>query len=428
MSTGPAEPLRFAAPGGPPAAAGAGKGTLVRLHPKVGTDGRGLRRVARWVVSQGVQYGSTDDRDEARIYSGRVFLPTFWRRGPVAVPLVVFVHGIELQPWEVPFFNRGAETRLGAMAANACGFVVAMPDLPGLGLDPSPRPHPFCHAKSLAHCVLDMIPAALASLDPAELTWNGQIFIMGYSAGGYAAMAAVREAQSNPVFHGIRITASACMGGPFHFSEAIRGTLTDAVTPFSRPYIQTYLIHAFHDLYPEQGLFTPERAYNASLLRPQWTGALDDGHLLQWLDGSLAGEAVSARIKLRLKGDPQAPLCGPEVLDPQWVATYLTSQAWPDTPVGGILRQNDLVGGWVPRSPMLLAASPADECVAGANTAMVLKEWARTGCPTELELYPLTWRGAGLDHLKGGMMALAKAFWWIRTGDWQGSGRTARAG
>jgi alpha-beta hydrolase superfamily lysophospholipase len=427
MKTGLAEPLQLAAPGDPSPAPRTGKGALVRLHPDQGTDGHGLGRVTRWAASRGVQYGSTDDRDEDRVYSGRVFLPTFWRKGPVAVPLVVFVHGTELQRREVPFFNRGPETRIGAMAANACGCVVAMPDLPGMGLDPSPRPHPFCHAKALAHSVLDMIPAALASLDPAELTWDGRLFIMGYSAGGYAAMAAVREAQTNPAFSGIQVTGSACMGGPFHFSEAVRGILTDAVTPFSRPYIQTYLIHAFHDLYPEEGLFAPERAFNASLLRPHQCGALDDGDLLQWLDGALAGDAVNARIRLRLKGDPEAPLCGPEVLDPQWVATYLSAKAWPDTPVGRILRQNDLVGGWVPRSPMLLAASPADECVAGVNTAMVLKEWAREGCRTELELYPLTWRGAGLDHLKGGLMALMKAFWWIRMGDWPtpGSARSA---
>jgi hypothetical protein len=421
MKTGQAKPFTITAPGDPPAPSRAGKGALVKLHPKQGSDGQGLGRVNRWSVSQGVQYGSTDDRDEARIYSGRVFLPTFWRKGPVPVPLVVFVHATELRRREVPFFNRGSETRIGAMAANACGFVVAMPDLPGLGLDPSPRPHPFCHAKALAHSVLDMIPAALASLDPAELTWDGRLFIMGYSAGGFAAMAAVREAQTNPAFSGIQVTGSACMGGPFHFSEAIRRTLTDAVTPFSRPYIQTYLVHAFHDLYPEQGLFHPERALNASLLRPQRSGAMDDGHLLQWLDGSLAGDDVNTRIKLRLRGDPEAPLCGREVMDPQWVATYLDSEVWPDSPVGRILRQNDLVGGWVPRSPMLLAASPADECVAGVNTAMVLKEWAREGCRTELELYPLTWRGAGLDHLKGGLMALVKAFWWIRMGDWPSS-------
>jgi hypothetical protein len=443
MLTGPAEPLGFTVSGESGPAPRIGKGTLVTLYPKEGTDFPGLRKICRsliggsgeavgaldakgpptrWAVSQGLQYASTDDRGEARLYSGRVFLPTFWRKGPVPVPMVVFVHGAELQRREVPFFNRGSETMIGAMAANACGFVVAMPDLPGLGLDPSPRPHPFCHGKALAPSVLDMIPAALASLDPTQLKWNGKLFIMGYSAGGFAAMAAVREAQGNPLYRGIHVTASACMGGPFHFSEAIRRILTDPVTPFSRPYLQTQLIHAFHDLYPEQGLFSPERAFNASLLQLRQSGALDDGHLLQWLDGSLNGDEVNARIRLRLRGDPEAPLCGPEVLDAAWVATNLGAEAWPDTPVGRILRQNDLVGGWVPRSPMLLAASPTDECVAGVNTATVLMEWAREGCRTELELIPLTWRGAGLDHLRGGIMALAKAFWWIRRGTWPAFG------
>ena len=55
--------------------------------------------------------------------------------------------------------DRGAEARVGAMAAYFHDFAVAMPDLPGCGLDPSPRPHPYCHARCLAHCVLDLAKA-----------------------------------------------------------------------------------------------------------------------------------------------------------------------------------------------------------------------------------------------------------------------------
>ena len=424
------------------------KGSLVRVHPQETTNLIELRRrwrqtarrlpsvplgtlqadaraedlgaLAGWVASHGIEYTSTDDQDRDRVYSGRVFLPTFWRRGPHQVPLVVYVHGTEIERDAVPFFIRGSEAVLGALTAYSAGFVVAMPDLPGMGLDRSHRPHHYCHAKALAHCVLDMVRPAVKSLDGTGLAWNGQLFLVGYSEGGYAAMAAVRELQTHPEYRDLRLTGSACMSGPFDLSGSIRSLLSEDSGPFSRPYIQSYLMHAFHDLYPDSDHFHPERAFHPRLLEHRSTGALDDGDIRQWLNGNLDGPAITPKIALRLKGDPQAPLTAREVLNPEWLRTHFGPGSWPDSPVGRILRENDLVGGWVPVAPMFLAASPTDECVPSENTHKMMREWTRLGCRAPVEFYPLTtFRGAGLDHETGGFWALVKAFSWIRLGRWE---------
>jgi predicted esterase len=431
-------------PGGSGAPAPLPRGILLRVHPRARTDLEDLRRqtlgVTRmfhggddpvlgraleqaglpgrftgWVSSQGIQYTSAGPRGEPRIYSGRVYLPSFWRRGPAEVPLVVLVHGLELARDQVQFFNHGPEAALGALAAYLCGFAVAMPDLPGLGLDPSPRPHPFCHARSLAQSVLDMVEPALASLDPAKYRWDGRLFLVGYSAGGYAALAAVREAQRNPAHAGLPLTGAACMGGPFHFHETIRGWILETGTPYTRPYVQTYLVHAYHDLHRDTGLFEPASALHPALLEERRNGRLDDGSLLRWFNGCLPGQAISPRIRLRLKGDPDTPLAAHEVLNPEWVRAQFLAPDWPDTPVGRILMENDLVGGWVPRIPLFLAASPADECVDLRNTETLMKTWQNAGEKAPVDFLPLTWRGTGLDHRQGGLMALLKAFWWIRS-------------
>jgi hypothetical protein len=305
--------------------------------------------IAGWVSSHGIEYTSTDDKDQDRVYSGRVYLPTFWRRGPVKVPLVVYVHGTELDRKEVPFFNRGPEAMIGALAA-------------------------------------------------------------------------VREAQTNPFYRDLSLTAAACMGGPFQLSKSIRHLLTDGATPYERPYVQALLLHAYHDLYPEMGLFDPVGAFHPELLVDRRTGAVDDGNLLRWLDGSLNGEQITRRIKLRLKGDAQAPLLAREVLNTQWVETHHLADAWPDTPVAKVLRENDLVGGWVPRIPILLASSPHDECVPAANSAEAKREWLRLGCEAKVHLCPLTWEGSRLNHEKGAMMGLATALGWIRTYHWPMAG------
>jgi hypothetical protein len=422
------------------------RGALVRIHPKERTDladlARQCRRVAGmlpageagfldpgvepqralagrftgWASSQGLQYASTGPGGEPRVLSARVYLPTFWRRGPAEVPLVVLVHGAELAREAVPFFNQGPEAVLGALAAYLCGFVVAMPDLPGLGLDPSPRPHPCCHARSLADAILDLVPAALASLDSTRFHWDGRLFLAGYSAGAYGALAAVRAAQEDPAYTGPPVTAAACMGGPFQFHEAVRGWILDTGTPYSRPYLQTCLIHAYHDLYRPTGLFEPRLALHPALLEHRRQGGLDDGNLLTWLNGCLPGAAISPRIRLRLKGDPEAPLAAHEVLNPPWVRAQFRDPAWPETPVGRILRENDLAAGWSPRAPMLLAASPADECVAIRNSEALLSEWRRRDPAVRVTFRHLTWRGVGLDHVQAGLMALVQALWWFRTG------------
>ncbi len=444
-----ATPMGIGRPSGPPHAL---KGTLLRVHPKEHTDLEVLRRqcrqaarngpgvedpllpqalerdaaqlgpFTRWGASQGIQYASVGPRREPRVYSGRVYLPAGRRRGPAEAPLLILVHGLELVRNEVPFFNFGPEAALGALAAYLGGFVVAMPDLPRLGLDPSPGPHPFCHAQSLADCILDMVEPALESLDPARHQWDGRLFIAGYSAGGYGALAAVREAQRNPAYAHIKVTAAACMGGPFHFHEAIRSWITETATPYSRPYIQTYLVHAYHDLHRETGLFHPSRALHPALLEVRRNGRLDDGSLLHWFNGCLPGPAISPRIRLRLKGSPDTPMAAYEALNPEWVQTQFLAPDWPDTPVGRILRENDLVAGWEPQAPMFLAASPTDECVDWRNTQELMRAWQAAGCRAPVAFRPLTWRGVGLDHRRGGLMALLKAIWWLRSGAWGGQG------
>jgi hypothetical protein len=71
-----------------------------------------------------------------------------------------------------------------------------MPDLPGAGANAN-QYHPFCHGKSLAHAILDGIPAmqAMFRQDPYLVSggyaWDGRLFLLGCSEGAYAPVAAV---------------------------------------------------------------------------------------------------------------------------------------------------------------------------------------------------------------------------------------------
>jgi len=116
-----------------------------------------------------------------------------------------------------------------------------------------------------------MIRPTLDLLASCTLKWDGRIFLLGYSSGGYGALAAVKEWHLNPRYADLPLTAAACMAGPFHFSESTRAFLTEAA-PCQRPDIQARLLRAYHDLYPESGVFAPERAMNDELLEERGDG------------------------------------------------------------------------------------------------------------------------------------------------------------
>src|SRR5208337_900015 len=109
--------------------------------------------------------------------------------------------------------------------------------------------HPFCHADSLAHATVDCIPEALRALrgdggaDGHRYAWNGRLFLAGYSEGGYAALAAVRELEARG---DARLTGSACLAGPFDLSGAMRELFIDPVFGYSRPYYMPYFVLGYH--------------------------------------------------------------------------------------------------------------------------------------------------------------------------------------
>jgi hypothetical protein len=203
------------------------------------------------------------------------------------------------------------------------------------------------------------------------------------------------------------------MAGPFHFAESTRALLADAA-PYHRPDIQALLLHAYHDLYPEGDVFSPAESLHPRLQETRADGP-DRGNIQDWLRSACSTDLLCRKIKFRLTGAVNGRTPALEVMNLRWVESQLLSPAWPDTPAGRILMENDLVGGWHPKVPMLLATSPTDECVPASNTYAIMEAWAQAGCTAPVAFHPLTLFGAGVDHATGAALALEKAFRWLRT-------------
>lgn len=363
------------------------------------------------------QDGQGASLTEPVLLSGRVFLPPAWRVRPGhPVPLVIYCHGTTLLKDGVASEFGGHEWLFGAAAAAYYGYAVAMPDGPGMGAG-STDYHPFCHGRSLAYATLDAIPALRTLLtdlagEGEGPAWNGRVFLMGYSEGGYAALAAAREMETHREAYGgdedFLLAGSACMAGPFDISGTTRLHILDRRRPFPHPFFIPYVICGYGAVYGS--ILDPGKALDPRLLATQ-----EDGSALQWVNGCQDGLAVDARIgrRLGLGTDPVAAL---EMLRPAWAARNLGEDGWGSSPIREILEENDLHRGWTPTRPILFSQDPEDQDVPVANTRVTLEALNEALCrsgrsaPALLAWHPLP---AGVGHLKGALLAPGVAFDWI---------------
>ena len=128
-----------------------------------------------------------------------------------------------------------------------------------LGLGEGEGDHNYCHSKTEASAIINLI---LASKDFAESQGVGvgeQLFLMGYSQGGHSTMAAVKEIEENYA-NQLSLTASCPMAGPYSSMSTAQITMLDVVYP--NPGYFPYVIFSYQRVYgnlyntPEE-LFMP---------------------------------------------------------------------------------------------------------------------------------------------------------------------------
>lgn len=350
---------------------------------------------------------STSASDTKIVLTGMLYLPKprLTDRKPYTVPLLVYPHGTELQRDHVPSRNQGQEWIFGAVAALFGGFAVAMPDLPGMGgADPNLY-HPYCHAQSLAYSVVDMVRAMQEAFDdvlPGEYAWDGRLYVLGYSEGGYAAMATVKELQLHAAdYPGLSLTGSACLAGPYDLTGAMRQTMVNPDLHFSRPYFLPYMILGYDAVYG--GMFDPNGVM-AGILMPD---------IVQWMDGVQSGTDADTEIEQRMGVEP-GQVVPREMMSAAWVATQLDDAVYQTSAVGQLLAANNLWSGWAPNRPMLLMASPDDDCVPYANSVKAYDEFNNAGVGNLITFRDIGRPGDGITHVQGAVLGIPQAIIWLK--------------
>ena len=279
-----------------------------------------------------------------------------------AWPLLGYQHGTMLRKLDAPSSGLSTEGLVGVLLATS-GYVGVSADY--LGLGDSPGRHPYHHAASQATAVVDALRAGRAACATHGVALNGQLFLAGYSQGGHATLATLREIETR---HAAEFEVAACapMAGAFDLSGV---TLDDALSdrPVPNPYYFVFLLQTLVDLYG----VAPSLS---ELLVPPY-----DQSLPPLLDGSTDGGAVNALM-------PSVPH---RIVKPGYLAAL---RADPGHPLRRALRDNDLTS-WAPRAPVRLYHCSGDQDVPPANAVVARDRMASLGVTV-----PLVEPKPGADH------------------------------
>ena len=356
-----------------------------------------------------------------RRLSGAVFMPD--PRGKArSVPIVVYTHGTELKRSLVasrglvesgydPSLG-GAEGLIGAAFASAAPAIVLMPDYQGMGSDNSATYyHPYVHRDSLAWASVDMVKGVLERIDlagsdllPKGLSWNGKLYVIGYSEGGFAAMAFTREweVQGGATAMGFPLDCSAPLAGPHNLSGQMVPVMTNASDDFGAPFFLPYVLYAYERIYP--AVVHPDEA-----LRPDYV----DRKLRDMMSGAFTGSYVDDFI-WSIGGKPMKAR---SLLVEDWVKANLDVPS----PVTEVIAANNTVaqqgtdGAWVNSMPVYMIHSRGDRLVPYGNSQDA-KGWLVGGNGAPVSLRTVSPHGWNPDHGPAAPFALVGGIYWLANG------------
>jgi hypothetical protein len=350
-----------------------------------------------------IEYETVGGAGEATTASAVFMVPT----GPGANctgsrPFVLYAHGTTTdRDYNMADLQNAETLSLAALFASQ-GYIVVAPNYAGYDTSTLPY-HPYLIADQQSKDMIDALTAARTALPLASLTTvkdNGQLFITGYSQGGYVAMATHRAMQAA----GMKVTASAPMSGPYAlaaFVDAVFYGEVNGGATISSTLLLTAYQTAYGNIYSDPAdVFEPQYAAGIQTLLPTATPRSQ-----LYAQGKLPEFALFSLTPPAPEFSPLTPPASPanlaevfalgfgsgNLLQNTYRLSYLQdAQAHPDggfptltTGVAGAtpalpwrqaLQRNDL-RNWVPAAPVLLCGGDVDPLVFWLNTQLMQSYW-----------------------------------------------------
>lgn len=127
-------------------------------------------------------------------------------------PVLSYQHGTIKRDIEAP--SNMNQTASPEVILASQGYLVLSADYVGYGASKG-SPHPYLLAEPSAAAVLDMLTAAAYWRQLQKVPDNQQLFLTGYSEGGYVSLAAQRALQAGTSAHRANLVSVAAGAGPY---------------------------------------------------------------------------------------------------------------------------------------------------------------------------------------------------------------------
>lgn len=249
-------------------------------------------------------------------------------------PVLSYQHGTLFRNAETPSNHATADEPAVIMAS--LGYIVVAADYVGYGVSQG-KPHPYLLSAPSASAVLDLLTAAKYWRQKNKVLDNKQLFLVGYSEGGYVTMAAHRALQAG--------------------NHAQKGQLL-TVVPGAGPYQLQATLDAL------LALVRSDNPLVAALLNPG---------VLKNLGSSLRREIRDQLLKKALPSDADV------VFDPTFIDNYLADD-------NAAIERVSNVHDWKPEVPTRLFHGRDDRTVPYASSVVTLAAMQAKGAGTNATL------------------------------------------
>lgn len=155
------------------------------------------------------------------------------------LPMISFQHGTIVAHNEAPSKQTSTETMFLYGAFASTGMIAVFPDYIGFGSS-SDIFHPYYIEEYTASAIIDNLKAASELAKKKGRSFNQNLFLAGYSEGGYATMAAHKSIEQNGL-SGFNLVASFPASGGYDVKDVQERFFEQ--TFYSEPFYLPYVTH-----------------------------------------------------------------------------------------------------------------------------------------------------------------------------------------
>ncbi len=328
-----------------------------------------------------VSYYSSDHNGNQVIATGAIYIPI---NSKCSHPVISWQHGTIVSDYSAPSYQIDSGNFIGILAASH-GYIVLMSDY--LGLGDGDGDHYYCHSDTEASSVIDLISSSYNFFDLVGVSNNDQLFLMGYSQGGHATLATVRELEETSS-NNFQITASCPMAGPYSMSNA-QVEMLNVVYP--NPGYFPYVIFSYQNVYGN--------LYNS----PSEIFKTGYENILDLYDGTFSMDYINEEIWsiaqniYDLSPSQFTPL---DMIKEDYYNDYLNNSTHPFKVA---LEDNDLIN-FIPQSSMRLIHCNGDDNVPFQNSVLAYEAFYPYAL-NELELLD----GGNFNHSECALISIISA-------------------